>query len=68
MERIRTYYVFTPGTSLHFEIPHGLAPIALKTAVNIKEMKEMSELNFPYFCELSYFLSFFVIMMILPNS
>ena len=41
---------------------------AWKTVVNIKKIKEMSELNFPYFCEISYFLSIFVIMMISANA
>ena len=56
-----------PGLAYTSKFLIDLLRSAWKTAVNIKEMMEMSELNFPYFCEISYFLSIFVIMMMLPN-
>ena len=56
--------MFTPGTGLHFEIPRRLAPGLKKPAVNIKEIPRNARIKFSFFCEISYFLSIFVIMMI----
>ena len=61
-------YVFTPGTSLHFEIPRRLAPGLKKPAVNIKEIPRNARIKFSFFCKISYFLSIFVIVMILSNA
>ena len=61
-------YVITPGTGLHFEIPRQLAPGLKKPEVNIKEILRNAGIKFSFFCEISYFLSIFVIMMILSNA
>ena len=65
-QRLRVLY--TPGTGLHFEIPHRLAPGLKKPAVNIKEIPRNARIKFSFFCEISYFLSIFVIMVILSNA
>ena len=58
---LRKDYVLTPGTSLYLEIPRRLEK---KTAVNIKEITRNAIIKFFFFCEIPYFLSNFVIMMI----